>query len=210
MSDQWIIVRNWGLFQHADVLRSKDTIPAWVKVYTKLLHNPDFDSLTPLQRGVLLTIWLEFASGDGQLSVRMLSRASRERVRTETLETLVQAGFIGLVASRPPKQSASLEKRREENPPTPLPGKTANPNGRQRQTRPSEVPAMIDAVEACHLFIIGQGWDESFTEPMVIEEFGRIERARRTTGTVGSRELADLLEQWRTERQTRYPAKAET
>lgn len=63
---------------------------------------------------------------------------------------------------------------------------------------------MIDVVSACQNFIEGRGWDDSFTEPMVIEEFGRIERARRTTGTIGSPELAGLLEQWKATRQDRY------
>ena len=63
---------------------------------------------------------------------------------------------------------------------------------------------MIDAVSACQHFIEGHGWDDSFDEQAITEEFGRIERAARTTGTLEAEELNGLLEQWRATRQDRY------
>lgn len=112
----WIIVRNWERFQHPDVLRS-DTEPAWIKVYTRLLHNPDYEALTWQQRGILMTIWIDFAASDGQLAVTSLPQSGHRRVRASSLQALVDAGFIELSASRPlasRKQVASTEKIREE------------------------------------------------------------------------------------------------
>lgn len=76
------------------------------------------------------------------------------------------------------------------------------PNG--RTPRRDEAPTMIDAVSACQHFIEGHGWDDSFDEQAITEEFGRIERAARTTGTLEAGELNGLLEQWRATRQDRY------
>lgn len=131
----WIIVRNWDRFQHPDATRGEGIQP-WFKVYTKLGHNPDFGNLTELERGILLTIWVEFSSADGLLTVTRLSKACYSRVRSRSLDRLIHAGFIRVVASRPlalSKQRASLEESREENPPTPLSetqARTLAPNGK--------------------------------------------------------------------------------
>lgn len=133
----WIVVRNWERFQHPDTLRGEG-IPPWFRVYTKLVHNPDFAGLTELERGLLLTIWVEFCASDGQLTVRSLSKCCHGRVRTRSLDALIHAGFIQVVASRPlasRKQHASLEERREEK--KDLKGfaeeKTQAPNGKVYQ-----------------------------------------------------------------------------
>lgn len=136
-SQGWIVVRNWDRFQHPDARRGEGIQP-WFKVYTKLAHNPDFDNLTMPQKGLLLSIWVNFAASDGLLSVsRMASEIAQipgQRMRRDSLDSLIQAGFIMVVASRPlasSKQRASLDKRREEkNPPNPPSSETATPNGK--------------------------------------------------------------------------------
>lgn len=66
---------------------------------------------------------------------------------------------------------------------------------------------MIDVVTACQHFIEGRAWDETFDEQAIREEFARIERGRRTEGTIGNA-LPGLLEQWAATRQDRYGIKA--
>ena len=68
---------------------------------------------------------------------------------------------------------------------------------------------MVNAVEACQMFIEGHSWDATFDQRAIEEEFGRIERGRRTTGTIDPGSLAGLLEQWKAERQDRYGIKAD-
>jgi len=107
----WIIVPNWERFQHY-----KDRDPSWIKVYTSLLHNDDWLALTDAQKGLLLTIWLEFASAHRSLRVSRLPTLSRPVNVARTLKSLSDAGFIELSASKPLAltRSREKEKRREE------------------------------------------------------------------------------------------------
>jgi hypothetical protein len=138
----WIVVRNWARFQHPDARRGEGVQP-WFKVYTKLSHNPDFEGLTWLERGLLLTIWIEFASSDGQLRTTSVSKLCQGRVRPKHLDSLIHAGFILVVASRPlavSKQHASLDKRREEEeqPPPNVDVLGDTPNGRPEEISDQE------------------------------------------------------------------------
>lgn len=66
----------------------------------------------------------------------------------------------------------------------------------------------MNVVDACQAFIESHGWDETYDQDAMIEEFGRIERGRRTEGTIGNA-LQGLLEQWAATRQDRYGIKAD-
>jgi hypothetical protein len=115
---QWITIPNWEEFQHY-----KDRDPNWIKVYTRLLHDDAWLSLTDAQKGFLLTVWLEFASTDGHIrACRVPSRIRPANVQ-RTLEALSDAGFIALSASKPLAQS----KRREYKALEKLGAKGTNP-----------------------------------------------------------------------------------
>jgi len=109
--ERWIIVPHWNRFQHYT-----DRNPPWIKTYTELLHNDDWLALTDAQRGVLLTIWLEFAASCGQLRVSRMSLKVRSQTLQRNLEVLNHAGFIRVVASKPlalaRSQETETEKRR--------------------------------------------------------------------------------------------------
>lgn len=94
----WITVTRWDDFQHYS---KRD--PIWVKVYTRLLSDDRYLSLTFHQRGVLQGIWLEYARANRQLrgSTLSLSRQLGGRVTTRDLEALNDAGFIDILASSP-------------------------------------------------------------------------------------------------------------
>lgn len=116
-TEKWIVIPKWDGadgFQHY-----KNRDPIWIKAYTRLLSDRAFLSLTYHQRGLLLSIWLEYARGNRQLSDSTvgLTRQLGQRVLRRDLEALSHAGFITFSASRPlaPRyQDASPEKRREE------------------------------------------------------------------------------------------------
>ena len=102
MDDRWITVPNWERFQHY-----KDRNPTWIKLYTELNSRVEWLSLTWQQRGVLVTIWAEFARAHGTIRVSDVSRLCHQPLRTRHLEALADAGFIEIAASRPASTAAS-------------------------------------------------------------------------------------------------------
>jgi len=99
MTDElWIEIPNWDRFQHY-----RDRNPPWVKIYTQLQHDETWLSLTGHQRGVLVSLWLEYASSNRQLraNTASLTRRTGLRVSSAQLKALNDAGFIRLVASKP-------------------------------------------------------------------------------------------------------------
>lgn len=153
---RWIIVNGWEDFQHPDVLRSSST-PAWIKVYTRLLSDDDYLSLTLAQRGLLHGIWIEYARSNGCLTdvrtrVQLATNRGESAALRTNLEALNEAGFITFSASKPQaasKQAASLDKRREENPlpPTSPASKTRRP--RTSQPTHEEVNPYVCGINGC-------------------------------------------------------------
>lgn len=107
--DQWIVVLNWDKFQHY-----KDRDPAWIKLYTSLLHNADYVSLSPTCRALLTGLWQLYAVSHCQLRVSDCARALRMTCRAEHLKRLSDAGFIELRASRPLALARSREEEKKE------------------------------------------------------------------------------------------------
>jgi hypothetical protein len=109
MSDRWIVVRNWDKFQHY-----KDRAPAWIKLYTELSGRDDWLDLPFTERGLLVTIWIEYARSGGQLKVSGLSARGHDRVRGRSLQRLNDAGFIEFSASRPLALRARAKEKEKE------------------------------------------------------------------------------------------------
>jgi len=103
MPDGWIVIPNWRRFQHY-----RNRQPKWIKVYTELMSDPAFLNLTFAQRGLLISLWLEYARSRRDLvdNTVKLSRQLSDRVLNAQLETLNDAGFIERSAS---KQLAKVE-----------------------------------------------------------------------------------------------------
>lgn len=205
---RWIIVRNWDRFQHY-----KDRDPPWIKDYTEQLDDPAYLELTGVQRAALQGIRLKYATSRRQVrdSTRLLSRQLNMRVTRETLEALNHAGFIEFSASKPLadcKQDASARATREEAETDKERTARTRANGKPPKTFTEEVRPLINVVDACQHFIEGWGWDETFTEHMMLEEFHRISKSHRTEGSIGAAELQGLKEQWKATRQDRYGIKA--
>jgi len=156
MSDIWIIVRNWERFQHY-----KDRRPVWIKTYTELTGLDEYRALSLAARGVLHGIWIEYSNARGVIKLgASLSQRLGQHVSKQQLDSLVDAGFIELSASRPTTQRASLEteKRREEPPLPPQGGSNASleQNGRPAKISKRELAKFTGckATKGSH----GAGW----------------------------------------------------
>lgn len=130
----WISVRNWRQFQHYDPAKRQ---PRWLKVYTELMSDDAWLELSGHDRAVLVCLWLEYASSRCRLraDTRSLTRQLHLRVTSATLERLVYAGWIDIVASKvlaAGYQSASPEVEGEVEEETPLSPSTSTStqNGR--------------------------------------------------------------------------------
>lgn len=117
-NERWIVIPNWREFQHY-----KNRDPNWVKVYTRLLSDDDWLSLSFHVRGVLVGLWLAYARSDGQLRgstvtlTRQLGGGVGQRVTTRDLDSLNHAGLIEFSASKPLAlryQAASPEAEQEK------------------------------------------------------------------------------------------------
>lgn len=115
--DDFIVVPNWKRFQHY-----KDRNPPWIKVYTELLHDPDYLGLSLASKGLLLQIWLVYSQTNGRLTADTLRRVCRAGWGYPQLVSLNDAGFIKVSASAAlaPKTEAEIEQR-DSLPRVPLP-----------------------------------------------------------------------------------------
>lgn len=109
------MIPNWRRFQHY-----KKRNPIWIKVYTELMSDPAFLGLTFAQRGLLISLWLEYARSRRSIigHTSGVYRALGRHVTTSQLKTLSDAGFIEISASKPASkryQSASPELLRNSN-----------------------------------------------------------------------------------------------
>jgi hypothetical protein len=119
MSERYIVIRNWDRFPQKDVWRKSGGRPPWIKAYTKLLHDDDWLGLLPSQRGILLGLWLMYASSGKSINeVTARSLLSPNKVTSRHflrhLEELNHAGFIEF-ESRPTRAPVAprVEKKRE-------------------------------------------------------------------------------------------------
>lgn len=177
-TERWIVIPRWDEFQHPDAARSK--VLPWIKTWTRLNSDRDFLDLTYHQRGLLLSLWLEYARATRQLigSTSALSRQLGQRVTTRDLETLNHAGFITLVASKPASTAqAHMQDQIESEKDKDLLTPGTNRSG-ERATRPTKgaAPRSTHATDddPYHCPICGEGfrrlvpsltgeWDDKFT-----------------------------------------------
>jgi len=111
----WIIVPNWGRFQHYG-----DRDPVWIKVYTKLLHDPNYIGLSLASQGLLQIIWLAYARQKERLRVDDVATLSRHRGSFGMqLVALNHAGFIHFSASKPLAPNKEEEEEKEKESPKP-------------------------------------------------------------------------------------------
>ena len=134
----WIVPHNWDKFQ-----RYKDRDPAWIKLYLELERRDDWAQLTLAQRGLLVSIWIQYALRNGQLRASALPSLILQKVPRKSLEILVDAGFIRLCDQKPrqivtdSRQKVTPSRAREETEEekeTPLPPLQGGKAKRRRTT----------------------------------------------------------------------------
>ena len=75
------MIPNWERFQHY-----QDRDAPWIKLYVRLNSDDDWLSMSTALRGVLTTIWLEYARSDGQLRVgRVMELCGKSAKRAHRL-----------------------------------------------------------------------------------------------------------------------------
>lgn len=110
----WIIVPNWEKFQH---YKSRD--PRWIKNYGELLHKSEYIGLGLASRGLLHGLWLAYAEAKGRVKVREVPGYVSHKTLRRHWDSLLEAGFVELSASKVLAQS-KREKERRANKQPPL------------------------------------------------------------------------------------------
>lgn len=135
--DRDIIISNWDDFQH---YKNRD-VP-WIKSYTRLMAKDEYLELSFHLRGILHSLWLEYAASNRQLrdSTVALTRRLGQRVTMRDLETLNHAGFITFQSRQPSRHGLDLTRSRE--------GETEREEQEQVQEqdqKPATATAVVDA-----------------------------------------------------------------
>jgi hypothetical protein len=123
-------IKNWHDFQH---FKPGTRSMVWVKLYRKLLDDPDWHGLDPAHAKGLVNLWLLASESDGYLpDIRKISfrlRLSEKEVKElisslnhwliNDDDTLISCGY----------QNDALDKEEEEEEEKPLSGKPDEPEG---------------------------------------------------------------------------------
>jgi hypothetical protein len=98
----------------------------WIKLYTRLENDPEWDALSLSERGLLVSLWMLHARSNAGARQSQVRRKFGSRHLEGQLKRLSDAGFIQFVASKPLAlryQGASPEgegeKEREKDSPLP-------------------------------------------------------------------------------------------
>jgi hypothetical protein len=121
MISGWIVVRNWDKFQHYSERR-----PVWIKLYTDINSSDEWLELSTAARGMLTTIWAEYARSGGHLRVEKCMQLCGKSARSAHIDSLIHAGFIQVVASKPLAQRREEEEKKDLKS-LPLTPKAENP-----------------------------------------------------------------------------------
>ena len=106
--DTQLLIPNWNRFQHY-----KDRRPTWIKLYTDVLDNPQFLGLSMASRGLLMTIWVTYASNSCHICAKDVSRFCHRSASYYQLIELNQAGFLEFAASTSLAKSLPRIRERE-------------------------------------------------------------------------------------------------
>lgn len=169
MSERYIVIPRWEDFQHY-----RDRDPIWIKIYTRLQSDEGFRGLTFHQRGVLVSLWIEYARSGRQIrdNTATLTRQLGHRVLRRDIEALTYAGFITFSASAPLAQRRE-EKRREN-----LSKEQRTPTEweRQREKELNQEPEQIEQR--------GNGW---------VDNLGKYTGCKIVRGEIGISHVYDPL-----------------
>lgn len=121
--DTYIWITNWDERQTFQKKRGKPWAPPWVKLFTRILDDPEYLELSPETRSLLVGLWALFARSHGTVTkdTRRLSKQLHQRVTEQQLQALNHAGFLVFCSGTVLEQRRSafwnrsgLEEKREE------------------------------------------------------------------------------------------------
>lgn len=95
--DLWIVVPNWDKFQHYGNRRDAP----WIKLYNELNSRVEWLELSVAERGLLVTVWIEYSRSGGAVRRSFVQQLCRGSAREQHWESLNHAGFIHFSASKP-------------------------------------------------------------------------------------------------------------
>jgi len=110
--DGWLVIPEWSKWQSRS-----DRRDPWIKGYIDQLDRDDFLNLTLAERGLLESIRYLYARFDGQIRTSNVQGLIGQRVYQKHLDALSNAGYIDIVAAKPPPiggQSAARAREEEE------------------------------------------------------------------------------------------------
>lgn len=114
----YVWISRWDEFQTYTIKRGKPWAPPWIKMYPRLLDDPEFRRLTEANQLLLVKLWMLFARAHGKVVVgtrsvhqavtkdprsshegitwdsRSLAKQLAQRVTKQQLVSLNRAGFI--------------------------------------------------------------------------------------------------------------------
>ena len=108
--DGWIVVPNWDKYQSY-----KDREPKWIKLHLALNSDDDWLGITIAERGMLTTIWVEYARSRGQLRVGKVMQLCGKSARSKHVTSLSHAGFIRIVGTKPLAHARSREEKKNKS-----------------------------------------------------------------------------------------------
>jgi hypothetical protein len=94
--DLWLLIPGWTKFQHY-----KDRDPVWIKLYMDLRNRDEWRHLTLAERGLLVSLWLEYGAANTVIRRSDIGRLVGQDTRSQQLDSLLGAGFIDFSASKP-------------------------------------------------------------------------------------------------------------
>jgi hypothetical protein len=127
VNDLWLVIPGWTKFQHYS-----DRDPVWIKLYMDLRNRDEWRHLTLAERGLLVSLWLEYGAANGVIRRSDIGRLVGQDTRSQQLDSLLGAGFIDFSASKP-AQNASPRARPRTREETET--ETDLPKSLQRKTR---------------------------------------------------------------------------
>lgn len=186
----WIVIPEWEKWQ-----ARRDRHDPWIKDYVDQLDRDEYVSLTFADRGLLGDIRRLFSRLDGHLKVSSLPGLTQQKVRQKSLDSLRGAGFIEILAAKPPplgRQFAAnprpirgLEVEVEvEGPPYPLEDEGEKPsrlnglNPRARGVNPRALAADAAAELRARAWIangLAAHVPDDHLEEVLEDEFGPLE-----------------------------------
>ena len=107
----YLRVRNWQSLQH---YKSQHGAPRWIKLYHSLLSDYDFNSLSELNRGRLMRLWLLAALTENQIPDDPRWVARQIGASSIDLDGFVSMGFLEAVYDDSREPLAPSEQKREE------------------------------------------------------------------------------------------------